>query len=57
MEAIKVIIQNEILSKNGIMIFETDRDDSYINSANNFAKIIDSRKYGRVKLIFLCRKE
>ena len=47
----------EILKKNGIIIFETDREEEYIKSAENFAKVIDIRKYGRVKVVFLGRKE
>lgn len=46
------MIENE-----GIIVFETDREDRYINCANASAKVIDIRKYGRVKLMFLGRKE
>ncbi len=47
----------EILKRIGIIIFETDREEDYIHSTENFAKVIDLRKYGRVKVIFLGRKE
>lgn len=56
-EAINFIIENNLLEKEGIIVFETDREDKYINSANASAKVIDIRKYGRVKLMFLGRKE
>lgn len=56
-EAINFIIENNLLEKEGIIVFETDREDKYINSANASAKVIDIRKYGRVKLVFLGRKE
>ena len=52
-EAIKIILKNEMLEEDGIMIFETDKEDTYIEST----KDIGIRKYGRVKLILLCRKE
>lgn len=55
--AIKIIMENENLKTDGIIIFETDREEDYINSTKKFAKVIDLRKYGRVKVIFLGRKE
>lgn len=55
--AIKIILENENLKKDGIIVFETDRDEQYINTIYEFAEIIDIRKYGRVKLIFVGRKE
>jgi 16S rRNA (guanine966-N2)-methyltransferase len=56
-EAIKIILKNEMLEEDGIMIFETDKEDTYIESTKELAKVIGIRKYGRVKLILLCRKE
>jgi len=55
--AIKIILDNINLKENGIIIFETDREEKYIEELNQFTKIIDLRKYGRVKLVFLGRKE
>ena len=55
--AIKIILENENLKKDGIIVFETDREEQYIDTIYEFAKVIDIRKYGRVKLIFLGRKE
>lgn len=56
-DALKIIIKNQNLKENGIIVFETDREDEYIEKLGKFAKIIDLRKYGRVKLVFLGRKE
>lgn len=56
-EAIDFIIKNNMVEKEGIMVFETDRENEYINYANASAKVIDIRKYGRIKLVFLGRKE
>lgn len=56
-DALKIIIKNGNLKENGIIVFETDREDEYIENLSEFAKIIDLRKYGRVKLVFLGRKE
>ena len=54
-EAIEIIMEKNLLKKNGLIIFETDRDEC-IDSSQKFAKVIDLRKYGRVKLVFLNRK-
>ncbi len=56
-EAIKIIIQNDNLKQDGIIVFETDREKEYIESIQEFAEIKDLRKYGRVTLVFLSRKE
>ena len=55
-EAIEIIIEKNLLKKNGVIIFETDRDEC-IECSQKFAKVTDLRKYGRVKLVFLNRKE
>lgn len=55
--AIKIIMENQNLEERGLIVFETDREEEYINTIYKFAKIIDIRKYGRVKLIFIGRKE
>lgn len=54
--AIKIIIKKELLSKDGIIIFETDKND-ISNIEKLDINIYDLRKYGRVKLVFLNRKE
>lgn len=57
-EAIQIIMENDMLKEDGVIIFETDRkEDEYIGKIQKFAKVIDLRNYGRVKLIFLGRKE
>ena len=55
--AVKVIMDNKMIKEDGIIVLETDREDEYINSMNEFAKITNIKKYGRVKLVFLGRKE
>ena len=56
LEAIKIIIEKNMLKNGGIIVFETDREETYINAACENAEVIDIRKYGRVKLIFLRSK-
>ncbi len=47
-----------MLSEDGIIIFETDKNEQeYIENISKFAKVVALRKYGRVKLVFLRRKE
>ena len=55
-KAIEEIINLNLLSKDGIIIVETDdnKKDETINTKN--IKIFDKRKYGRAILIFI-RKE
>ena len=57
LEAIKIIMQNDNLQEEGIVVFETDREKEYIDNIEEYAKLIDLRKYGRVTLLFLGRKE
>ena len=57
LDAIKIIMKNENLKQDGIIVFETDREQEYIESTQEFARIKDLRKYGRVTLVFLGRKE
>ncbi len=57
LDAIKIIMEKNLLKTDGIIVFETDRDEEYIKNTYELAKVIDIRKYGRVKLIFLGRKE
>ncbi len=54
-EAVKLIIENEILQENGIIILETDDEQREIKQLENISKINiqDIKRYGRVKLIFL----
>ena len=57
-DAIKKILENEILKEDGLIVLETDqlqRELEQLNDIKNI-KIKDLREYGRVKLIFLNRK-
>ena len=68
-EIIEIILKCDILSKNGIIIVETDEEDRDLKSIeeikNNLEKenkrfsleIYDRRKYGRVHLLFLRKEE
>lgn len=54
-DAIKIIVNNNILAKDGIIILETDEEQRDLKQLKEVEKleIKDVRKYGRVKLIFL----
>ena len=53
-EAIKFIIKNNMLNKEGIIVIETDREDEKKLKLDKLdINIYDLRKYGRVSLIFL----
>ncbi len=53
-QAVKLIIRNNILKKDGLIIIETDEPDRILKQINNLSiNIIDQRKYGRATLIFL----
>ena len=57
-DALKSIINNNLLKSEGIIVIETDEIDRDINELYNLSEIdiIDKRKYGRANLIFLKRK-
>ena len=57
-EAVKEILDKDILNENGIIILETDDEKREIKQLENIKNINiqDLRQYGRVKLIFLNRK-
>ena len=56
--AAKIILENNMVKEDGIIVFETDEaEEEFIKNTNEIAKVIDLRKYGRVKLVFLGRKE
>lgn len=57
--ALEMILENNLLSPNGVIVIETDeeeRETQKIKELNNI-EIINFKKYGRVKLIFLKLKE
>jgi 16S rRNA (guanine966-N2)-methyltransferase len=57
-DAIKKILQLELLEEQGIIIIETDQENREKSKLENIdIEIYDCRKYGRVSLIFLERKE
>ena len=56
-ESIKTILDKKIISKDSIMIIETDEKERVINQIKDLKlEIIDQRKYGRAYLIFLREK-
>lgn len=55
--AIKHIIELELLAEDGIIILETDEEERELENLKKInVNVYDLRKYGRVKLIFLNRK-
>ena len=57
-KATEIIINNNLLNKDGIIIIETDVKEKVIeNLKNTPITIYDERKYGRVTLLFLCTEE
>lgn len=56
--ALNDIIENEMLSENGIIILETDHEEERERMLKNIdINVYDLRNYGRVSLFFLNRKE
>lgn len=52
--AINLILEYNILAKDGIIVLETDEEERDIKELQNInLEMYDVRKYGRVKLIFL----
>ena len=57
-EAVKSIIQNDMLSDEGIIILETDRENEKQEDLKKLdINVYDLRNFGRVSLFFLNRKE
>jgi len=57
--SVEIILDNNLLSPDGIIIIETDEEEREIQKIKNLSniEIINLRTYGRVKLIFLKMKE
>ena len=56
-QSTEYIIDNNLLNEQGIIIIETDNEEKLIKGLNvEKVEIYDTRKYGRVSLIFLKRK-
>ncbi len=57
-KAIKIILNNKLLNEQGIIITETDNKEKFLRSLEETEiQIKDIREYGRVKLIFLSKKD
>lgn len=57
-KSISYILNSKLLLEDGIIIIETDEEDREINELKNInIDIYNIKRYGRVKLIFLRRKE
>lgn len=55
--AVELILSNSLIAKNGIILLETDKKERELERLNNLqVNVYDSRKYGRVTLLFLNRK-
>lgn len=55
-EAVKIILEKDLLSENAIIIIETDDSNRILEDLKNInCEIKDVRKYGRAYLIFLKR--
>lgn len=53
-DAVKRILELNLLKKDGIIILETDEEERDIKELENLEiEIYDKRKYGRVRLLFL----
>ncbi len=53
-EAIKKILSYHLLAKEGIIILETDEEERELEELKQVeVEVYDSRKYGRVKLLFI----
>ncbi len=56
-KSIKLILEYDILAKDGIIILETDEEEREIRELEDInLQVYDIRKYGRVNLIFLCER-
>ncbi len=57
-DAIKKILESEILKEDSLIVLETDEEERELKELEKVEKIEikDLRRYGRVKLIFLNKK-
>ena len=57
-DAAKQIIEKNLLKENGTIVLETDEKEKVLNNLDtNLLDIKDVKKYGRIFLLFLIRKE
>ena len=55
--AIKNIVELDLLTEEGIIVLETDEEERELENLKKInVNVYDLRQYGRVKLIFLNRK-
>ena len=55
-EAVKIILEKDLLKENAVMIIETDDSNRMLEDLESInCEITDIRKYGRAYLIFLKR--
>ena len=53
-KAVKFITQNNMITKEGTIIFETDKkEEEYLSELEKYASVKGLRKYGRVTLVIL----
>lgn len=56
-QAIELILKNELITESGKIIIETDIEDEVLEKLQDFSlDVLDVKKYGRVTLIFVRRK-
>ncbi|MBR2290516.1 MAG: 16S rRNA (guanine(966)-N(2))-methyltransferase RsmD [Clostridia bacterium] len=57
LQATKLILENKLLKDTGILVIETDIEETVLPELEKLcADVIDVKKYGRVTLIFIRRK-
>ena len=57
-EAVKLILENDLLKETSILIIETDQEKTVIEQIEKLEiKIVNQKKYGRAHLIFLNQKK
>lgn len=55
-DAVKIILNNNLLKENGLIVLETDNKETVINNLEKeLIKIKEVKKYGRVYLLFITR--
>ena len=55
-DAVKIILNNNLLKENGLIVLETDNKETVINNLEKeLVKIKEVKKYGRVYLLFITR--
>lgn len=57
-EAVKIILEKELINQESIVIIETDREEEIEKNLEELSiEIVSKRKYGRIHLIFLKKEE